>query len=232
MSIKYYLQPNPITPDPNDQKARVQPNATLGIDEIVKRIVKRGTTLTKTDVRALLRLSFDEIADAVAEGNNVNLSLVNIKPSVQGVFDNVNDSFDDSRHTVRASVSAGIGLQQKMGTASVEKMGSSIVSPDIVDFNDVRTNSHTQASKGGIGVITGSELKYNPANAAEGIFFVNNATNAETKVTEVAQRTEGKLMFMIPSTLVACKLYCEVPKAFPNANRVRSDAFETNLTVV
>jgi nucleoid DNA-binding protein len=232
MSIKYYLQPNPITPDPNDQKARVQPNATLGIDEIVKRIVKRGTTLTETDVRAVLRLSFDEIADAVAEGNNVNLSLVNIKPSVQGVFDSVNDSFDDSRHTVRASVSAGIGLQQKMGTASVEKMGSSIVSPDIVDFNDVRTNSHTQASKGGIGVITGSELKFNPANATEGIFFVNNATNAETKVTEVAQRTEGKLMFMIPSTLVAGSYFVEVRKAYTNANSIRSDAFETNLTVV
>jgi hypothetical protein len=232
MSIKYYLQPNPITPDPNDQKARVQPNATLGIDEIVKRIVKRGTTLTETDVRAVLRLSFDEIADAVAEGNNVNLSLVNIKPSVQGVFDSVNDSFDDSRHTVRASVSAGIGLQQKMGTASLEKMGSSIVSPDIVDFNDVRTNSHTQASKGGIGVITGSELKFNPANATEGIFFVNNATNAETKVTEVAQRTEGKLMFMIPSTLVAGSYYVEVRKAYTSSNAIRSDAFEQNLTVV
>lgn len=158
MSIRYYLQPNPITPDPNDQKARVQPNATLGVDDVVRRIVKRGTTLTETDVRAVLRLSFDEIADAVAEGNNVNLPLVNIKPSIQGVFANVNDSYDDSRHTVRASVSAGIGLQQKMGTASVEKISSSIVSPDIVDFTDVRTNTHTQASKNGIGIITGSEL--------------------------------------------------------------------------
>jgi hypothetical protein len=29
MAIKYYLQPNPITPDPDYQKARVQPIATL-----------------------------------------------------------------------------------------------------------------------------------------------------------------------------------------------------------
>jgi hypothetical protein len=232
MSIRYYLQPNPITPDPNDQKARVQPNSTLGIDDIVKRIVKRGTTLTETDVRAVLRLSFDEIADAVAEGNNVNLPLVNIKPSIQGVFANVNDSYDDSRHTIRASVSAGIGLQQKMGTATVEKIGSSIVSPDIVDFSDVRTNTHTQASKNGIGIITGSELKFNPANAEEGIFFVNNATNAETKVTEVALRTEGKLMFMIPNTLVAGSYYVEVRKAYTSSNAIRSDAFEQNLTVV
>lgn len=232
MAIKYYLQPNPITPDPKDQKARVQPNATLGIDEVVKRIVKRGTTLTETDVRAVLHLSFDEIADAVAEGNHVNLPLVNLKPSIQGVFTDINDTYDASRHTTKASVSAGSLLQQKMATASIEKMSSSIVSPDIVDFNDVRTNTHTQASKGGIGVIIGSELKFNTANANEGVFFVNNATNAETKVTEIAQRTEGKLMFMIPDTLVAGSYYVEVRRAYTNSNAIRSDAFEQNLTVV
>jgi hypothetical protein len=81
-------------------------------------------------------------------------------------------------------------------------------------------------------VIIGSELKFNTANVAEGIFFVNVATNAETKVTEVAQRTEGKLMFMIPSTLVAGTYYVEVRKAYTSSNSIRSDAFETNLTVV
>ena len=232
MSIKYYLQPNHITPDPNDQTGRVQPNNTLGVDEIVKRIVKRGTTLTETDVRAVLRLSFEEIADAVSEGNNVNLPLLNARPSIQGVFTDINDTFDVSRHTVKASLSAGLLLFNKMKTATVEKMGSSIVSPDIVDFTDVRTSTHSKASKGGIGIITGSELKFNTANVAEGIFFVNIATNAETKSTEIAQRTEGKLMFMIPNTLVAGTYYVEVRKAYTNAVSIRSDAFEQNLTVV
>lgn len=96
----------------------------------------------------------------------------------------------------------------------------------------MRTSTHTKASKGGIGIITGNELKFNPANAAEGIFFVTIATNAETKVTGIAQRTEAKLMFMIPSILVAGTYYVEVRKAYTNANSIRSDAFEQNLTVV
>jgi DNA-binding domain/Domain of unknown function (DUF4469) with IG-like fold len=232
MNIKYYLQPNHITPDPNDQTARVQPNNTLGVDEIVKRIVKRGTTLTETDVRAVMRLAFEEIADAASEGNNVLLPLINIRPSIQGIFTSINDSYDATRHTIRASVTAGLQLNEKMKTSTVEKMGSSIVSPDIVDFQDVRTTTHTQASKGGIGIITGSELKFNPSNVAEGIFFVNIATNAEFKATEIAQRTESKLMFMIPTTLVAGTYYVEVRKAYTNAASIRSDAFETNLSVV
>lgn len=232
MNVKYYLQPNHITPDPNDQTARVATNNVLGIDDLVRRIVKRGTTLTETDIRAVLRLSFEEAADCIAEGNAINLPLVNIRPSIQGVFTDINDSFDASRHTLRASVTAGVLLNEKMKTATVEKMTTSIVSPDIIDFTDVKTNTHTQATKGNIAVITGSELKFNPANAAEGIFFVNIATNAETKVTDIAQRTEGKLMFLIPATLTAGTYYVEVRKAYTNANSIRSDAFETNLTVV
>ena len=231
MSIKYYLQPNPITPDPNDQKARVQAIATLVFEDIIKRCIKRGTTLTETDVNAGVRLFMNEVADAVAEGYNVNLPLVNIKPSILGVFLNVNDSFDSSRHLIKASLSAGVDLQLRMLTASVEKIVGTVLSPDIVDFTDVRTNTHTQASKGGIGIITGSELKFNPDNAAEGIYFVNTANNAETKVTEVAQRTDGKLMFMIPDTLVAGTYYVEVRRAYTSAGTIRSDAFEQNLTV-
>ena len=107
----------------------MQPNNTLGVVEIVKRIVKRGTTLTETDIRAVLRLSFEEIAEAVSEGNNVNLILVNNRPSIQGVFSDVNDSYDASRHTVRASLSAGLLLGEKMKTASLEKGAAALLVP-------------------------------------------------------------------------------------------------------
>ncbi len=232
MSIKYYLKPNYISSNPNDQAARVQAKNTFGIDEIVKRIVKRGTTLTETDIRAVLLLAFEEIADAVSEGNNIVLPLFNIRPTIQGIFTDMNDSFDASRHRMKASLTAGFILNKKMKSATVEKIATSIISPDIIDFTDVRTNTHNQASKGGIAIITGSELKYNPTNADEGIYFLNTATNAETKATEIAQRTESKLMFMIPDTLVAGIYYVEVRKAYTNAKSIRSDAYETNLIVV
>lgn len=232
MNVKYYLQPNHITPDPSDQTTRVATNNVSGIDDLVKRIVERDTTLAETDIRALLRLSFEETVDCMAEGNAINLPLVNIRPSIQGVFKDINDSFDVSRNILRACVTACVLLGEKMKTATVEKMTNSIVSPDIVDFTDVKTNTHLQATKGNIAITTGSELKFNPTNAAEGIFFINIATNAETMVTEIAQSTEGKLMFMIPSTLVAGTYYVEVRKAYTSSNSIRSDAFETNLTVV
>jgi hypothetical protein len=232
MAIKYYLQSNPITPDPNDQSARVQATGVLNNVDIIKRMLKRGTTVTEADAQAVVTLYMQEMIDAISEGYSVNTDLVNVRPSIQGVFTSVNDNFDKSRHTVRASITAGSTLFDKMLAANVEKIQSTIVSPDIIDFKDIKTNSSTQASKGGIGVITGSELKFNAGNIAEGIFFVENTTNTETKVTEIAQKTEGKLMFIIPASLAAGTYKIEVRKAYTAAKTIRLDAFDNLLTVV
>jgi len=231
MAIKYYLQPNPITPDPNDQSARVQATGVLTTADIIKRILKRGTTVTEADANAAILLYNHEIMDAVAEGYSVNTDIANIRPSIQGVFANVNDSFDASRHTVRASITAGNALFTKMLAASVEKVKSSVISPSIVEFIDNRTNTNTQATKGSIGTITGSELKYDPTNALEGIFFINEATSTETKVTDVATRTEGKLLFVIPASLAAGTYKLEVRKAYTAAKAIRSDVFTNLLTI-
>lgn len=119
-----------------------------------------------------------------------------------------------------------------METATVEKVGSTVISPDIVDFFDLKTNTSTKATKGGIGTITGSELKFDATNAAEGIYFINTSTNAETKVADIAIRTEGKLMFIIPTILVAGTYKIEVRKAYTNAKTIRVDAFDSLLDVV
>ena len=65
---------------------------------------------------------------------------------------------------------------------------------------------------GGIGQIVGEELKFDPTNAAEGIYFVA-ANGTASKVIVVASRTEGKLMFDIRTLAVGtCTL--EVRKGY------------------
>jgi hypothetical protein len=203
MAIKYYLQPNPVTPDPNDQSARVQSNKVHDTESITKEMLKRGSTITEADIQAVLKVFFEVVTDEVAEGNSVNLPLVNIKPGITGVFTNVTDSFDPSRHFKKANLSSGLYLNVKMGAAKVEKVMMATASPALLQFLDV--NSQTANSiitPGGIGQIVGEELKYNPGNAGVGIYFIASDGTA-TPVTIMASRTEGKLVFSIPSALSA-----------------------------
>jgi hypothetical protein len=213
MAIKYYLQPNPVTPDPNDHSARVQSNKVHDLESITKEMLKRGSTVTEADILAVLKVFFDVVTDEVAEGNNVNLPLVNLRPGVNGVFTSAADSFDPSRHITKANLSAGILLSQKMRSPQVEKVIFATATPVLIEFTDINTqNTNSILTSGGIGQIVGEELKFDPTNAAEGIYFVASNGTA-TKVIVVASRTEGKLMFSIP-TLAVGTYTLEVRKGY------------------
>lgn len=229
MAIKYYLQPNPITPDPNDQSARVVSNQVHDLESITKEMLRRGSTVTEADILAVLKVFFEVVADEVAEGNNVNLPLVNIKPSVNGVFTSTTDSFDATRHIKKASITAGILLNQKMSNASVEKTTQATAAPALIAFTDINSqNTNSILTSGGIGQIVGEELKFNPANDAEGIYFVADNGTA-TKVTVIASRTEGKLVFSIP-TLAVGSYTLEVRKGYGSSNvMVRTGSLQDAL---
>jgi len=230
MPIKYYLQPNPVTPDPNDQSARVLPNASLTLEDIIAKMMQRGTTVTEVDTRAVLNLFFDVVSDEVADGNFVNLPLANIRVGISGVFTSITDSFDPSRHSLRATLSPGLLLSEKMQKARLEKTLQPLPSPVIIEFLNINTNTtNSVLTPGGIGQIVGEELKFNPNNPQEGIFFVA-ADGTETKVQIIASRTEGKLVFSIP-TLPAGNYTLEVRRAYTKENIIRKGVLSDTLTV-
>lgn len=220
MAIKYYLQPNPVTPDPNDQSARVLSNKVHDLDSIIKEMLKRGSTVTEADVRAVVTVLFEVVTDEVADGNSVNLPLVNIRPSVNGVFDNVSDSFDPSRHIKNASLTKGLLLMSKMASAKVEKISKPVPTPTLIEFTDINSGAaNSILTLGGIGQIVGEELKFNPDNFDEGIYFIAD-DNTPTKVAVIANRTEGKLMFSIPAGLAPGRYRLEVRKGYGKTNIV------------
>ncbi len=231
MPIKYYLQPNPITPDPNDQSARVLPNASLSLDDIITRMMQRGTTVTEADARAVLNLFFEVVCDEVVNGNFINLPIANIRSGISGVFTSATDDFDPARHALRATLSPGTLLNEKMRNARLEKTLQPLPSPVLLEFLNINTNTtNAVLTPGGIGQIIGEELKFNPNNPQEGIFFI--ATDGtETKVQIIASRTEGKLVFAIPSTLTAGTYTLEVRRAYTKDNVIRKGMLPDTLTV-
>ena len=210
----------------NDQSARVAPNAVLDNDDIIKMMMERGTMVTETDARAVVMLYIDVIAKAVANGNNVNTPLVNLKPGIMGVFANNLDSFDASRHTKRANLSSGTLLNELMAAASVEKITQPAPTPAILDYFDVASGvSGSLITPSGIGQITGEELKFDPQNPAEGIFFIA-ANGTETKVASLARRTEGLLMFSNPPALTAGTYTLEVRRNYTKDGAIRRGSLE------
>jgi hypothetical protein len=231
MPITYYLQPNPVTPDPNDQSARIMPNTVLSLDDVISKMTKRGTLVTETDAKAVLNLFFDVVTDEVADGNFVNLPLANIRSGISGVFDSATDTFDSSRHLVRATLSSGLLLTEKLQNPKVEKTLQPMPSPVLLEFMNINTNTtNSLITPGGIGQLVGEELKFNPQNAAEGVFFVR-PDGTEVRATVFATRTLGKLIFNLPTTLTTGNYTIEVRRAYTKDNLIRKGTLQETLRV-
>ncbi|MCX6351211.1 MAG: DUF4469 domain-containing protein [Bacteroidetes bacterium] len=231
--IKYFLQPNPLTTDPEDQRAVVVAANTLNQDDIVQGCVDMGSTVGKADLKAAFELIFTVIANAVANGNNVVTPLVNLKPSIKGNFINAADTFDSSRHTIGATISMGTGMRQRLTTATVEKVTGGVPSPDIIQYFNLAAGENNAQAKIGAGArIIGSQLKFNPANAPDGVYFVPQGAGATIKVTQILSLTEGEIMFIVPAIAPLGQYFLEVRRAYTQANVIRQDRWDAPLAVI
>ena len=100
---------------------------------------------------------------------------------------------------------------------------------EYLDVNSATTNS--LLTPGGIGSITGEELKYDPDNAAEGIFLVPAGGGDAIKIAVVATRTEGRLMFSIPTGIQAGSYTLEVRKGYGATSAIRVGSLNEMLEV-
>lgn len=232
MAIKYYLRKNSLSINQKSHKAVIVPYKINTLSDIIDEMLTRGTTLSEADIVASLHLFFEVVTQQVQEGNHVNTPIVNLKPGISGSFNNSTDNFDPLRHKIKATASVGPAVKRMMEKAVSEKITKTLTVPILTSFKDIQTqNLNAVVSPGGIGQIIGSHLKYNPENPAEGIFFVSSAQE-EFKVTTVAIRTLGKLVFSIPASMPTGNYTLIVKRAFgKHDTSVRKGVLAHPLTV-
>ena len=84
--LKYCLRENLLTAKPDDYMAQVTDSQVFTLEDVIDRMVKRGTTVTRTDLAALMQLYTQECTYIVEEGGTLNTSLINTSFSISGVF--------------------------------------------------------------------------------------------------------------------------------------------------
>lgn len=232
MKVKYYLVDNPLTPDPNDCRAVVQADGSVGVDELVQRIVEQNSTLSKPVLAAVFSQLPDVIAAFLSENRNVNLPFGNFRLSIQGTFSNSSDSFDESRHGVSISVAPPSSLSVKLGAQGFEKIVQASPAPILIEFEDTGSGTfNSTVTPGNIGRIRGLKLKVDTAKAEDGVFFVPAGGGAAVKVPALANNKAGEVMFLIPA-LAAGTYRLEVRVAYTAANISRIGSLDSTLTVL
>ena len=203
MAIPYYLVDNPLTPDPKDFRARLQLKGRMKRSDIVKRIMSKNSGLAESELLAVFDEESRVIQELLGEGYSVDTGLVLIKPGVKGVFNGATETFTPGKHELKMNVSALKALKEVVRRITLVKVVSGISVPVVTVFEDLisQTNNET-ITPGKSAKIFGDKLKFDAADAEQGIFFIKE-DDTETRVEEYTEVGNKKIIFNVPQGLSA-----------------------------
>jgi hypothetical protein len=188
-----------LTPDPDDQVAIPANIHSCTDEEIIDRILQRGTTLTRADLLASINVYHAEHGYIVDEGNGFNTGLINAGPNILGKFNGVTDSYDSSRHKMRYNVNFSKSIQEKVGKVKMTKVQAPVTGPIIAAIKDsISGLTDGTLSVGGVLDIAGSRLKVYPEIPEDGVYFIAS-DGTEYKVSTLVENKPSRLIVMTPA---------------------------------
>ncbi|MBE7550905.1 MAG: DUF4469 domain-containing protein [Anaerolineales bacterium] len=231
MPIWYSLHRNPLTNGANHYRAIVQSSGTITMNDIIKRMVARGSTTTEADAYAVLMDFFTIVEGLLLDGFRVNTPLVNCGMSVKGNFDGQTDGFIPSRNWIEATTSPGPQLRRAIQiNAQAQKQPAGEVRPRPLEYTDLNSGERdSRLTPGGMGQLAGDKLKFDPADTSQGIFF-SGGKGDEVRVEVVGKNTNTELMFLVPAGLPSGDYTLEV-RTMLNSSSLRSGSLNATLTV-
>ena len=207
-SIKYRLDKNPLTADPDDCMAQVVDSRVFTEDDIRKEMLKRGTELSESTMIAYQNLREKVIADIIENGGSINTPLFNTSFSITGVFTDENDTFDKSRHAVKLNVNAGSAIREAASKTTTQKTEGKSTDPYITRVKDTVSGDGTVIKAGTVIEITGARLKFDATDAEQGVFVVT--ASGESRAATVIDNKPARVVVIFPADVNAGDFTLEV----------------------
>lgn len=200
--IKAYLYENLLTADPNDYIARVASERSLGIKEICEASVNRGgADVNASAMQHAVELFLKEMAYQLSDGYSVNTGYFTANAQIRGVFNSPNETFTSDKHNILFQFNQGEKLRQEIPHIDVQILGVADSTTAILQVLDVKSGTVNDVLTPSKNLkITGTKIKIAGEDATNGFYFVNQATQASTKVeaSEIVVNNPSELIVVIP----------------------------------
>lgn len=208
--LKYALRKNSLSAEENDFVAQVTDSRSYSQNEIIDLMADKGSTVTRADMAAVLKLNEEVMCKIIADGGCINTPLFNSILSISGLFKNPYDSFDHNRNAIHIRFTPGVLLKEVLRKIKLEKVEASHTEPIITQITDVVSGSvNSFLTRGGVVRITGNRLKFDAADPEQGIFIVSE-TDATIRCDAVAENKPKSVVVMIPQEVEEGNCHIEI----------------------
>ena len=195
---------NHLATSPNPYYVHTEWSDTVEFDRLIEIMAAGRTTLTKPDIAGCLELFAEEVSRLVADGKYVKTGLGAFYLCASGKLDAPDQAFtpgsSESAHALRLHFRPDRGFEAELCSKAAVERGKRYDRnlPVIYKALCVKTEAEMSAGPGDFLRIEGQRLKFDKANAAEGLFFVNGE---ETRAAQYASVQPSLVIAEVPPGL-------------------------------
>jgi hypothetical protein len=232
MKIKYALHQNPILKNPANCRAIIVNRTTNSIEDIVNQITSEGSILKETECVAVINSFLKRISHNLSEGVFFQSEYFSVAAEISGVFTDENDKFDISRHALYTNLKPGKTWKASLDKVQLEKLSPKETGPKPEMMIDMRTKARASSVLPGSMVeIKGQRLKVDETAVDEGVFFISQNGDSETKVDFIYQNYPKSLQFAIPENMDKGVYVVEVRKRGQNCKSLKTGQLKQSIVI-
>jgi len=204
MSINYNLKKCGIGKDGElFHRAVVKSVGTVGQEELADLISKRVRNLPAVTVISVLRSVAEEIGYQLNNGCSVTLDFAKFRTSIKGKFQGPDDRFDKKRHSVEIKVNVGAALRRVIHARPFPRKVPESMNFFIERYQDISSGKDNgTATPGGSAILHGKDLKFDPADEEQGVFYVSG-NGAALRAENVVRVMPSQVILNNPRELEA-----------------------------
>jgi predicted histone-like DNA-binding protein len=197
MPVKYRVQR--FGPDKKKWWFRVIHNRTVTAPDMAERI-KDASSLTEVDVLGTIDALSSRVRAALMEGYRVRIEgLGTFSLSAQGLVDSDQVRLRPEQLDVVFRPDPALRRHVR-AHAELRREVAVLPAPTILGFTDAASERRDAYTAGNIGLLEGRQLKFDPDDPAQGVFFVD-ADGHEVRAMIYARVVDTEVHFFIPETL-------------------------------
>ena len=201
--IKARLKDNPLTSEPNDFSAVVNPERSLTIKDICESSSSRGgADISASSMSHAVELFLKEMAYVLCDGFSVNTGYFTAVPSIRGVFSSPKETFNADKHTLLFQFTQGEAMRKEIANVEVEIEGVLEAGTEILQVTDVKSNTVNELLTPRYNLkILGSKIKIVGDHGDIGVRFVwaeDPNSWIDVEPSDLVTNNPSELIIIIP----------------------------------
>ena len=196
----------PLTESEDDRIGKVICLRPAKLNDLIARIIKRGTDLSETTLQASYHLLTEAALDELIERGGVEFGLGHYTLGVTGLFVGDHAKWNPAHHSLTINSTLNARTREAVRRVAVTVRGMAVSGTYINTVTDVSSGEMNARITPGGGInLVGDKMRIAGDPTVNGIFFEHQGTGESRQIPPNAIMTNEpkKLAFVVPATLPA-----------------------------